>query len=382
MKLDSQYQALVLVVVLFTGAVAGGGLVYSSLDARINQLNHKIDSNSGRTVYINYSRENSLTELFKHNDQSVVSIKSFDQGATGGAQGSGFVYSKNGYIITNHHVIDGADRVEVTFTDGTTKRAKIVGSDLYTDLAVLKVDRSDLTPVELGNSSDVEVGQRAIAIGNPFGLRGSMTTGIISQKGRLLPVAGGFSIPNVLQTDASINPGNSGGPLLNIDGEVVGVNTAIETNTGTFSGIGFAIPVDTVKRVVPKIIHNENYQHPWIGVQGIDVNPDIADARDLDKATGFLVVGIDPRGPAVNSTLQVNNKTVNIGGRDVNVGGDIITGINGEKMRGISDILDFLARKAEVGDRVNMTVIRWQDGHNERVNVSLTLAPRPSQKNQ
>jgi S1-C subfamily serine protease len=274
-------------------------------------------------------------------------------------------------------VIEDADKVQVSFTDGSTKNADVVGADPYSDLALLKVNKDGLKPLELANSSAVSPGQKAVAMGNPFGLRGSMTVGYVSQVGRSLPVqqAGfeGFRIRNVIQTDAAINPGNSGGPLLNVQGEVVGVNTAIESRTGTFSGIGFAVPSNTVKRVVPEMIQEGEAEHPWIGVRGLTVNNQIAEEMNLSSSKGFLVMNVTEGGPADLAGLQPGNMTVEIDGADYTLGGDVIVGINGEEMRDIDDILSFLAADVEVSEEVSIQVIR--DG--ERVEVPLTLQDRP-----
>ena len=356
--------------ILLFGAVIGGFVTYQDMDQRLDSISEEVDQPQ-RVVYVNSSASNAeLTSIFEEVDQSVVSVTAL---GTENAEGSGFVYSRKGYIVTNEHVIEGARRVQVTFTDGVTRTADVVGMDQNTDLAVLKVDRTGLTPLELGNLSNVEVGQRAIAIGNPFGLRGTMTAGIISQKGRMLPTGTGFSIPNVLQTDAAINPGNSGGPLLNTEGEVVGVNTAIETRTGTFSGIGFAIPVNVVRNVVPEMIdQNSDFEYPWIGVSGFDVTPAIANAMNLSKASGFLVVDVVNGSPAEEAGIRRGNTTVEINGRQTIVGGDVITAIDGRKMTSIGDILLYLQQEPEVGDTVNMTVLR----EGEKVYVPLTLGSR------
>lgn len=356
-------------VLLFAGSVIGGAATFTYADQRIDSLSQQINDNKGNVVYLNYSEQEGLSYLFDQVDQSVVSVNTF--GPESG-QGSGFIYSRNGYIVTNEHVIEDAERIEVTFLDGITKNARLVGADPYTDLAVLKVNRQDLQPLELSNSSEVRVGQRAVAIGNPFGLRGSMTEGIISQKGRTLRTQGGFSTPNVLQTDAAINPGNSGGPLLNIKGEVIGVNTAIETRTGVFSGIGFAIPSNTVKQVVPALIQNGDFEHPWIGVSGFNVNQDIAEEMNLENNTGFLVVTVVDGSPADKAGIQPGDRNATFNGGELTVGGDVIVGINGEKVRGISDILLYLTREAKVGQKVNLTVIR--DG--ERITVPVELGAR------
>ncbi len=374
-ELEKKIDVFGIAAVLLFGSVLGGALTYQAMDSRVSQLEGQVQELHGqeRTLYLNSSTKTSLTDLFYKVDQSVVSIRS--TGEEQSSQGSGFVYSKQGYIVTNEHVVDDAEQVEVTFTDGSTLVAEIVGMDEDTDLAVLKVDKEGLVPLEIGNIDDVEVGQRAVAIGNPFGLRGSMTSGIISQKGRRLPTETGFSIPNVLQTDAAINPGNSGGPLLNTRGEVVGVNTAIETRTGTFSGIGFAIPVGAVKRVVPELIDSGDYRHPWIGVEGLDVTKDIAEKMGLERQRGFLVVDVVEDSPAEEAGIQAGNRTELVEGRRVNLGGDVIVAINGEEIRDINDILLYLERKTEVGEEVNMTVIR----KGEKLTLPLTLASRPEQ---
>lgn len=355
---------------LIVGAAIGSGASLSYTDQRIDALEQQIESinSQSNVVYFNPD-QNSISQLFRDSDQSVVSIAAY---GSENAQGSGFIYSEEGHIVTNEHVVEGAERIEVSFTDGTTRNARVVGKDPYTDLAVLKVNKRDLKALELGNSSNVEVGQRAVAIGNPFGLRGSMTSGIISQKGRTLRTQGGFSTPNVLQTDAAINPGNSGGPLMNVNGNVIGVNTAIESNTGVFSGIGFAIPSNTVRRVVPELIGDGEYSHPWIGVSGIDVNQEIAEEMELENSTGFMIMEVVSGGPAEAAGLQEGNRNVTIDGAELTVGGDIITAINDQKIRGISDVLLYLARDAEVGETVQITVIR--DG--ERMEIPLTLQSR------
>lgn len=376
MKTDNR-SFLVLSTVLMVGIAVGGAVTFSHFDQRIESLNQEINSDSSsNVVYLNHSGEDrSLERLFDDVDQSVVSVNAYGSQS---AQGSGFIYSREGHIVTNEHVVSGANSVEVTFTDGSTVNADIVGTDPYTDLAVLQVERDNLDTLELGNSSKVNVGQRAVAIGNPFGLSSSMTSGIISQKERLLPVQGGFSIPNVLQTDAAINPGNSGGPLMNIEGEVVGVNTAIETRTGTFSGIGFAIPVETVKRVIPELIEDGDYMHPWIGVSGIDVNEEIAEEMNLENNTGFLVMDVVENGPAAEAGIRAGNRTAEINGIERRIGGDVIVAINSERVRGITDILTYLAREAEVGEEIEVTVVR----DNREINRDLQLDSRPGQQEQ
>ena len=366
MKTETQINVFAATSILLFGTLLGGFVSYQTLDDRINELESQEPQQQTQTRIVNTSY--SLNTLFEQTDQSVVAIH------TGGqtqAEGSGFVYTERGHIITNYHVIEDAETITVTFTDGTSRRAEITGTDEYTDLAVIKVQKNDLESLDLAESSDVKVGQRVAAIGNPFGLEGSMTSGIISQKERRIRVGGGFSIPNVLQTDAAINPGNSGGPLLNMDGEVIGVNTAIQSNTGTFSGIGFAVSSKTVGEVIPQLIEEQDYEHSWIGITGVNVDAEIAREMNLENSSGFLVQSVIEDGPAAEAGLRPGERTM--GGRNIVLGGDVIVGIEDRKVEDINDILDYLLRKTEVGDTVEVHIIR--DG--ERQTVKMTLQDRP-----
>jgi len=347
--------------------------------ATLGYTNHQIDSleqsigeqNSFNNYQQNYT---GLTGLFSDVEESVVSVNV--PGAEQ-SQGSGFAYTES-HIVTNHHVVSGSETVEITFTDGSTENAEVSGVDPYTDLAVLETDRDDLKPLETGDLDNVNVGQQAVAIGNPFGFQSSMTAGIISQRDRLLPVQGGFSIPNVLQTDAAINPGNSGGPLMNTQGEVVGVNTAIETDTGVFSGVGFAISADSVERVVPELIDSGRYEHAWLGVSGTDVGPEIVEEMSLENSSGFLVSEVVEDGPSEN-ILREGDEITNIQGQEIALGGDVIIGIDGNEVRGIEDVLVYLARETEPGDSVEIEVIR--DGEVIELTVNLDSRPEISAAN-
>ncbi|MFQ6135152.1 MAG: S1C family serine protease, partial [Nitrososphaerales archaeon] len=234
--------------------------------------------------------EGSLTpaELFERVEDSVVSISVTFPG--GSAQGSGFVYDDQGHIVTNNHVVEGATSISVTFLDGASVEAELIGRDVYSDLAVVKVERRSKTlkPIPLGNSSALKVGEPVAAIGNPFGLSGTMTLGIVSQLGRSSQAVGGYLMIDLIQTDAAVNPGNSGGPLLNMMSEVVGVNTLILSRSGVSEGVGLAIPSNMIKRVANSLIETGSYKHPWVGVQGTDVTPKIAEAMNLPEAKGFL----------------------------------------------------------------------------------------------
>ena len=277
-----------------------------------------------------YSKGLSLIEIFEKSEPGVVrvNVQRGEVSETGGV-GSGFVFDKQGHIITNEHVIDDAQKVVITFLDGRSYNADIIGTDEFTDLAVIKVnaDLALLHPLTIGDSSNLKVGEQIAAIGNPFGLSGSMTSGIVSQLGRLLPSGSGYSIPDVIQTDAAINPGNSGGPLLNMRGEIVGINTAIQSATGEFTGVGFAIPSQTVAKIVPTLIEDGEYKHPWIGISGRDIDPDLAKVLELPDAVGFLVVTVVEDSPASEAGLIGSDKTIDVDGVNYPMGGDIILSV-------------------------------------------------------
>jgi len=297
------------------------------------------------------------------------------------ALGSGFVWDKDGHIVTNNHVVNGADKIEVTFSDGTILPATLVGADPDSDLAVLKVDvtTNRLFPVKLADSSAVKVGQLAIAIGNPFGLEGTMTTGIVSAVGRSLPAdetsAQSYTIPDVIQTDAPINPGNSGGVLVDAQGQVIGVTSAIESPVRASAGVGFAIPSTIVNNVIPALIKDGKYVHAWLGISGTDLVPELATAMNLDAGQrGALVEEIMPNSPAEKAGLRGSNKQVTIEGQNATVGGDVIAEIDSEPVAGMDDLIAYLARSTKVGQTVTLTIIR--DGKEQSLNV--TLAARPT----
>lgn len=324
------------------------------------------------------TKDLSLIEIFERSELGVVSItvtKSSERGDTN-AVGSGFVFDKAGHIITNNHVVADTKKITVTFIDGTSYRAKIIGTDPYADIAVIKLDISPekLYPLPIGESSKLRVGEQITAIGNPFGLSGSMTSGIVSQLGRLLPAQGtSFSISDVIQTDTAINPGNSGGPLLNMKGEVVGINTAIYSGDGSFSGVGFSIPSDTVLKIVPVIIKDGQYLHPWIGISTLDISPDIADVLKLKDAKGILIMTVVKDSPADKAGLKGSSQTTVVDGIEYKVGGDIVLSIDGNEVRKIEDVLTHLQREKNIGDKLNLELLR--DG--KIINVVITLEKRP-----
>jgi S1-C subfamily serine protease len=322
----------------------------------------------------------SLMEIFEKAEPGVVrvnTIRNQTMNETGGV-GSGFVFDKMGHIITNAHVIEGSTKTVVTFLDGRSYNAEIIGIDEYTDIGVIKVnaDLKLLRPLSLGDSSNLNVGEPITAIGNPFGLSGSMTSGIVSQMGRLLPSGSGYSIPDVIQTDAAINPGNSGGPLLNMRGNIVGINTAIQSTTGEFTGVGFAIPSQTVAKIVPILIDEGEYKHPWIGISGRDIDPDTANVLGLKDALGFLIITVVENSPAEDAGLMGSDKTIEVDGKEYPVGGDIIVAVDGMDVRKIDDILVHLQRVKTIGDEMNLEILR--DGRT--TNVTVILQERPNQK--
>ena len=316
-------------------------------------------------------------------EKSVVQVLNKQIGENGlkpAASGTGFVYDVDGHIITNNHVIDQADAIEVTFLDGVTLKASLVGVDPDSDLAVLNVKsvRERLSPVILGNSSNLQVGEAIYAVGAPFGLSWSLTKGIVSQIGRTLPASGGYSIPGVIQVDAAINPGNSGGPLLNGLGEVIGVNTAIQSDTGVFSGVGFAIPSNLVKKVVPSLVRTSRYDHPWLGVAGTDVTPSIAEEMNLPEARGFLVSSVVENSPAEKAGIRRGYRMVVVEGRNITIDGDVITHMDGKPLRKLEDLLTHLEYDKKPGDRVILNIIR--DGKPITLEATLGVRPPPSSR--
>ncbi len=336
------------------------------------------DINVVGEITSSYSKKLSLIEIFEKSEAGVVrvNIQRTEDSAIPSGVGSGFVFDKKGHVITNAHVVEGATKVVVTFLDGRSYNAEIIGVDTFTDIAVIKVnaDLSLLHPLPLGDSSNLQVGEPIAAIGNPFGLSGSMTSGIVSQLGRLLPSGEGYSIPDVIQTDAAINPGNSGGPLLNMRGEIVGINTAIQSATGEFTGVGFAIPSQTVAKIVPFLIQNGEYKHPWIGISGRDIDPDLAKILDLNDAVGFLVVTVIPDSPASKAGLHGSENIEEVNGVQYTTGGDIILSVDGVEVRKISDILIHLQRAKIVGDDLILEILR--DGRTS--NFTVVLGERPN----
>lgn len=299
------------------------------------------------------------------------------------AEGSGFVWDMQGDIVTNNHVVDGATNITVIFSDGTTVSGKVAGNDPDSDLAVVKVDAPAnlLKPVQLADSTQLKVGQLSVAIGSPFGEQGTMTVGFISALGRSLPASSGnmqgatYTIPDVIQTDAPINPGNSGGVLVNAKGQVIGVTTAIESSVRASSGVGFVIPSAIVQKVVPELIKSGHYDHPWIGISGTSMTPDLANAMNLtSNQRGALVIDVAPGSPAEKAGLQGSARQTTINGQQVNMGGDVITAIDGQPVKQFDDLIAYLADSTAVGQTVTLTVLR----QGKEQTISLTLGTRPA----
>lgn len=333
--------------------------------------------------------EETFTEIYTSVNPSVVNIQVSRSSRTGltldSGLGSGFVWDTAGHIVTNAHVVSGASQISVTFADGSVAEAQLVGADPYSDLAVISVDvpASQLYPVLLADSGQVRVGQLAIAIGNPFGLQGTMTQGIISGLARSLSVdqstalsqlGGRYSIPDIIQTDAPINPGNSGGVLVDVQGQVIGVTTAIATTTQSNSGVGFVIPAAIVQRFVPELIDTGQVRHAWMGISGLTLTPALAQAAGLpEDQRGALVLGVTSGGPASQAGIQAGGRQVTVEGQPVNLGGDVIVAIDGLPVERFEDLVSYLYNQTDPGQKVSLTLLR----QGQERTVQLTLGELP-----
>lgn len=331
--------------------------------------------------------EKVLINLYQRVNPAVVSIaieqktRDTNQEQQAGS-GSGFVIDTAGHIVTNNHVVAEADALLVTFSDGTTTSAEVIGRDPDADIALIKVNlpAEQLVPVELADSDQVKVGQRVVAIGNPFGLEGSMTLGIVSALGRTLPGESSYSNPEIIQTDAAINPGNSGGPLLNTRGQVIGVNTAIRSTNGSAggqpsnSGIGFVVPSNTVKRVVEALKTEGRVRYPYLGLGGGVSVARLAGQLDLPVKQGVLVQRVLPGGPSAKAGLRGGTDERLVAGVPIMVGGDIITEFNGQPVRSYDELIATLLNTSKVGDTVTLTI--WRDGKQSSLQVTLMERPR------
>ncbi|MCS7145486.1 MAG: trypsin-like peptidase domain-containing protein [Nitrososphaerota archaeon] len=316
-----------------------------------------------------------ITSVYELVKGSVVEIKTLYR--FGESVGSGFVYDSAGHVITNNHVVEGGVEYFVYFIGGAAFRAELVGRDPDTDLAVLRIvtggEYVTFKPLKLGDSSELRIGEQIIAIGNPFELTGSVTVGIVSQKGRLLQSGRGYLIPGIIQIDAAVNPGNSGGPILNMRGEVVGVATAIESTTGQFSGIGYAVSSNVVKRIVPALISKGTYRHSYLGIAGNEINALVAKEIGLNVSRGLLVETVVPGGPADKAGVRGGLRVVTVAGTQYRVGGDVIVAINGSPVGSMDDLLTYMVERTSPGDTVILTVLR----SGEKLDIQVTLGERP-----
>jgi 2-alkenal reductase len=332
-----------------------------------------------QSITMSTDLEESLVTLYERVNPAVVNIFVFDARETLSGSGSGFVYDTLGHIITNNHVVTGASGLEVVFPDGQRRRAEVVGTDVDSDLAVIRLESlpEGVQPIPLGDSRAVRVGQLAVALGNPFEMAGSLSLGIVSGLGRTLlsdrlaEGGGRYSLPQVIQTDAAINPGNSGGPLLNLSGEVIGVNSAIRTTTGTNSGVGFSIPVNAVKRVIPALIAEGIYHYPYMGIRMSDLDLESQQVLELPQLSGAYVTGISADTPAEQAGLRAG--TIDPSTGEITSVGDLIIAVDGQPINNTDDLISFLVFETEVGQTISLTVIR--DG--EQTQIPLVLGERP-----
>lgn len=364
--------------IFIVGLLSGGILTYLIISQRINDLENEVSSMQvwvdalKKTQNSSYLVGNvSLSEIYERVKDSVVMIYADS------AQGSGFVYDFLGrmVIVTNYHVVMNAVNVIVRFRNGNAYKATVLGSDAYADLAVLSIEapESEFKPIPIASSSSLKVGDFVIAIGNPFGLTGSMTTGVVSQLGRTirLPFTGGYSIGNVIQISAPINPGNSGGPLLNAAGHVVGITTAIETNS---QGVGFAVPSNTILREVYWLVNQGYYdRHSWLGVMGTDMSYEIAQAMHVNITYGWLIIETIKDGPAEKAGLKGGTQTVSIGGTTVTIGGDIVIAINNTPIVNGDDLSTYMEEYTLPRQTVEVTVFR----ENATLTIPVELGARP-----
>ncbi|MDW8023741.1 MAG: trypsin-like peptidase domain-containing protein [Nitrososphaerota archaeon] len=381
---------------LFVGGFAGYSLSYLHLSNKIKVLEDRLSTVQGQLSNLQLTRELvntttyimgtnvSLSELYEKVKDSVVVIRGlvvqydiFRRPHYTQVQGSGFIYNFSGRMvaITNYHVIADTINVTVTFINGNGYAATVLGTDPYVDLAVLSVDapESELKPLEIVSSSTLKVGDVVVAVGNPYGLTGSMTIGIVSALGRTITEeqTGGYPIANVIQTTAPLNPGNSGGPLLNLKGQVVGVTTAIVSDS---QGLGFAIPSNTILREIGFLVTTGSYnRHPWLGAVGVDMTYEIAKAMSVDVTYGWLITQVTSGGPADKAGLKGGTRQVLITGKYVTVGGDIIIAINGTRITNIDVLSAYLEENTSPGQTVEVTIVREK----QVMTVAVTLGTRP-----
>jgi len=398
-RISTIFIVTIVIASLFAGGVLGYLLGYSNISGRINDLQNQLSTlqeqisklqSTQNIIYQNIiyvlGENVSLSKLYGQVKESVVVIRGitvqydiFRRAYYTQVQGSGFVYNFTGemVIITNHHVVSGAINITVTFANGNGYAASVLGSDPYADLAVLSTDapQGEYNPLEIVSSSTLRVGDPVIAVGNPYGLAGSMTTGVVSAMGRTITeeISGAYAIADVIQTTAPLNPGNSGGPLLNYQGQVVGITTAIVSGS---QGLSFAIPSNTILREIKSLVTEGSYnQHPWLGVAGTDMTYEIAKAMSINVTYGWLIAQVTSGGPADKAGLRGGAKQVLIAGERITIGGDVIIAINGTRITGVDDLSTYLEAYTLPGQTINVTIVR----NNQTMTLAVELGTRPRQ---
>lgn len=394
-----RFSAILIIVIIGVGLVAGGlGYLVSNmnLSGSISDLENQVSALQGQLSNLqttpDASDQNntymigenaSLAPLYAEVKDSVVVIRGltvqydlFGRAYYSQVQGSGFVYNFTGQmvIITNYHVVEDTLNVTVTFINGNGYEATVLGSDPYADLAVLSADapQTEYNPLEIVNSSQLEVGDSVVAVGGPYGLAGSMTSGIVSAMGRTITdETSSYPIANVIQTSTPINPGNSGGPLLNYEGQVVGITTAIVSDS---QGLGFAIPSSAILREIESLITDGTYtQHPWLGASGTDMTYEIAKTMNVNVTYGWLIAQVTSGGPADDAGLKGGTKQVTVSGQNVVIGGDIIIALSGTRITGTDDLSTFLEENTLPDQTINVTIIR----NDQEMTLQLKVGTRP-----
>ena len=348
-----------------------------------SSVNKSKENNKFENLQLLKAKESQLNIIYSTSLPSIVHIKvrqtvqGFFQNQERTGEGSGFIWDTEGNIVTNYHVVASASIVDVEFADGSQYPASVIGLDPNSDLAIIKVNSNGkiLTPLNLGDSTNVKVGNHTIVIGSPFGQEFSMSSGIVSAIKRTVPSQNTlFSIPNVIQTDAAINPGNSGGPLLDIDGNVIGINSQIISKSGGNQGIGFAIPINSVKKIIPTLIKGEKFEYPYIGITGMDLNPNLKKALAIDSnIKGVMIVDVVKGSPADLGGLSGYTGTVSDNVNSYPSGGDILTAINTIPIKSMSDLLTLLFSDYSPGDSITFTILR----DSSSLDLDITLISRP-----
>lgn len=387
----TRFFVFLILLATLVSAVIGGFVSYLMVSKQIDDLQSQVSTlqeqienlQAVQNITYVFGDGASLSKLYEEIKESIITIHGVLVQTTPGqtyytqVQGSGFVYNYTGQmiIITNYHVVNGAANITVTFVNGNGYTATVLGSDPYADLAILSTNapQNEYKPLEIVSSSTLKVGDPIIALGTPFGLTGSMTTGIVSQLGRTITeeTTGGFPIANVIQITAPINPGNSGGPLLNYQGQVVGITTAIVSDS---QGLGFAIPSNTILREMESLVREGSYaQHSWLGLYGVDMNYEIAAAMGTDVTYGWLIIEVVSGGPADEAGLRGGTKQTLIAGEWVTIGGDIIIAINETRITNIDDLASYLEEQTLPGQTINITIVR----NKQPITIVVELGTRP-----